>query len=191
MASGRTALIAAGTALQLLATPLVAQAQQLRAAPFVTGLSFPVAFVADPTSPTRHFVVEQQGHVRVVVDGVLLTADFLDLSNVVSTGSERGLLGMAIDPGYSSNRRFYVYYTRQDDPATGVNELGGLVVSRFTSSQSDPTRAEPTSRFDFRWGSGAGPVFIAHSQFSNHNGGTIMFGPDGYLYIGTGDGGGG
>jgi len=186
----RTGFIAAGITLQLLA-PLAAQAQQLHVQPFVTGLSYPVAVVADPTSPTRHFAVEQQGHIRVIVNGVLQTADFLDLSGVISTGSERGLLGMAIDPDYAHNRRFYVYFTRQDDPQTGVNELGGLVVSRFTSSPSDPSRADPASRFDFRWGSGAGPAFIAHSEFSNHNGGTIMFGPDGYLYIGTGDGGAG
>jgi glucose/arabinose dehydrogenase len=98
MAISRTALIAAGTALHLLGTALAAHAQQLRVRPFVSGLSYPVAFLADPTSPTRHFVVEQQGHIRVVVDGVLQATDFLDLSSVVSTGSERGLLGMAIDP---------------------------------------------------------------------------------------------
>lgn len=189
MATRRTALTAAFVALLLACAPL-ARAQQLQVQPFVTGLSFPVAFIADPTSTTRHFVVEQQGHIRLVVNGVLQPTDFLDLSAVVAPGPERGLLGMAVDPDYDCNLRFYVFFTRRDDPATvGVNELGGLVVARFTRSASDPLTADPASRFDFRWGSAAGHGFIEHSTNSNHNGGTIMFGPDGYLYIGTGDGG--
>ena len=174
----------------MLASSLRAQGPSLHAQPFVTGLSFPVAMVPDPTSSARLFVVEQQGHIRVVVNGVLQATDFLNLSAVVLSGAERGLLGMAIDPAYAANRRFYVYFTRQDDPATpGVNETGGLVVARFTRSVSDPLTADPASRFDFRWGSTSGPTFIDHSTNANHNGGTIMFGPDGYLYIGIGDGG--
>jgi glucose/arabinose dehydrogenase len=172
-----------------------AGAQQLVAQPFATGLSFPVAFLGDPTANNRHFVVEQTGHIRILIDGVVQTTPFLDLSGAISNGPERGLLGMAVDPEYATNRRFYAFFTRAEDPGTACPvpgavgcEVGDLVVARFRRSAGNPLVADAGSRFDLRWIS-TGLNYIEHSQFSNHNGGTLMFGPDGYLYIGVGDGG--
>ena len=89
------------------AVPAGAAAQHLVAQPFATGLSFPTAFVGDPTAANRHFVVEQNGRIRVLVDGVVQATPFLDLTAAISSGPERGLLGMALDPDYATNRRFY------------------------------------------------------------------------------------
>ena len=193
MARGRSALKARAVFLALVcaAAPAGAAAQHLVAQPFATGLSFPTAFVADPTAANRHFVVEQNGRIRVLVDGVLQATPFLDLTTAISSGPERGLLGMALDPNYATNRRFYVFFTRAEDPSTvGVAEVGDLVVSRFRRSVGNPLVADPASRFDLKWISLGGQAYIEHSQFGNHNGGSLMFGPDGYLYIGIGDGGG-
>jgi glucose/arabinose dehydrogenase len=173
------------------AVPAGAAAQHLVAQPFATGLSFPTAFIADPTMANRHFVVEQNGRIRVLVNGVVQPTPFLDLTGpptAISTGGERGLLGMALDPDYATNRRFYVYFTSADNPVTGAT-TGDLVVARFRRSVGDPLVADPASRFDLKWISLSGQAYIEHSQFGNHNGGSLMFGPDGYLYIGVGDGG--
>ena len=193
MAHRRTALSSVRAVLLTLlclAAPIGAAAQQLVAQPFATGLSFPTAFLGDPTALNRHFVVEQNGRIRILVDGVVQTTPFLDLTSVITSGSERGLLGMAVDPDYAANRRFYVLFTRAEDPNTGATELGDLVVARFKRSVGNPLVADPASRLDFKWASLGGQSYIEHSQFGNHNGGSLMFGPDGYLYIGTGDGGG-
>ena len=164
---------------------------QLRAQPYVSGLSFPVAFIADPTTPGRHFVVEQMGHIRVVVDGVLQERDFLDVSSLVTprtpVEAERGLLGMALAPDYATSGRFFIAFTRE---GTSPEERGDVVVSRFKRGLSEPQLADPSSRFDLRWGSPTGPAFIDHSARPAHNGGSMVFGADGYLYIGLGDGGG-
>lgn len=150
---------------------------QLKLETYVTGLSLPVHMVQDPTMPNVQYVLQQRGRIRVIQNGNLLGTDFLDLTGIVSTsGSERGLLGMAFDPNYATNRRFYVNFT---------NTSGNTVIARFKRSENDPLRADPSSRFDFLFGSNR---FIIQ-DFSNHNGGTLMFGPDGMLYIGMGDGG--
>jgi glucose/arabinose dehydrogenase len=199
VARGRTTLRPLRAVLFLLAcaaTPAGAAAQHLIAQPFATGLSFPTAFVGDPTAANRHFVVEQNGFIRVLVDGVVQPTPFLNLSAAISSGGERGLLGMALDPNYAINRRFYVYFTRAEDPATPCNpsptgagcEIGDLVVARFRRSVGSELVADPSSGFALNWTS-LGQSFIEHSEFGNHNGGTLMFGPDGYLYIAVGDGG--
>lgn len=150
---------------------------QLRLETYVTGLSLPLHMVQDPTMPNVQYVLQQRGRIRVIQNGNLLGTDFLDLTGIVSaSGSERGLLGMAFDPNYATNRRFYVNFT---------NTSGNTVIARFKRSENDPLRADPSSRFDFLFGSNR---FIIQ-DFSNHNGGTLMFGPDGMLYIGMGDGG--
>jgi glucose/arabinose dehydrogenase len=154
---------------------------QLSARVHASGFSSPVAFVQDPVSSNVQYVVEQAGSIRVVRDGVVLATDFLDLRGAISSGGERGLLGMAFDPGYLANRRFYVNFT---------NPSGHTVVARFTRSSADPLVADPSSRFDLRWNGPSGPPLI-DQPFSNHNGGHLAFGPDGYLYIGLGDGGSG
>jgi glucose/arabinose dehydrogenase len=146
-----------------------------------SGFSSPIAFVQDPVSANVQYVVEQGGRIRVVRDGVVLPTDFLDLRGAISSGGERGLLGMAFDPGYLGNGRFYVNFT---DPS------GHTVVARFTRSSADPLLANPSSRFDLRWNGAGGPAVILQ-PFANHNGGHLAFGPDGYLYIGLGDGGSG
>ena len=163
---------------------------QLRTQPYVTGLSFPVGFIPDPTAPNRFFVVEQMGRIRVVVDGVLLAEDFLDITALVTPRTpieaERGLLGMVLAPDYATSGRFFIMFTRA---GASPDERGDNVISRLTWSPN-PLRADAASRFDLRWGSAAGPAYIEHSSRSSHNGGAMAFGSDGYLYIGLGDGGG-
>ncbi len=177
----RRVFLAATVALAYCLAPS-ALPQELTTERVVSGLSSPVALVGHPTDPTILFVVQQRGRIRVIRDGVLLGVDFLNLSGVVSQGGfERGLLGLAFDPDYAANRRFYVNFT---------NTAGNTVISRFKRSVGNPLVADPGSRFDFRWGGPQGPRWIAQ-PFSNHNGGNLMFGPDGFLYIGLGDGGSG
>jgi glucose/arabinose dehydrogenase len=102
------------------------------------------------------------------------------LTEQISTGGERGLLGLAFAPDYASSARFYVFYT---------NPQGHLVIARFKRSAANPLIADTTSKFEFRWVGGLS--YIDHSSAGNHNGGTLAFGADGYLYAGPGDGGGG
>jgi glucose/arabinose dehydrogenase len=155
-------------------TPGTAQTLALRPQVFASGFSSPVLFLQDPANRAVQFVVEQGGRIRVVRDGVVLPNDFLDLRSAISSGGERGLLGMAI-PADSSGRVFVNF----------TNPAGHTVVARFRRS-ADPLVADPASRFDLRWGGGS--AFIVQ-PFSNHNGGHMVFGPDGSLYIGMGDGG--
>ena len=139
----------------------------------------PVAFVQDPSTPAVQYIVEQGGRIRVVRNGVLQTASFLDLSADITSGGERGLLGLALSPDYETSGRFYVNFT---------NPAGHTVIARFKRSSANPFVADPATRFDFRWP--GGDRFISQ-PFANHNGGTLVFGPDGFLYIGLGDGGSG
>jgi glucose/arabinose dehydrogenase len=133
------------------------------------GLSRPV-FLTAPAGDDRLFVVEQTGRIQVLRGGTRLGA-FLDLSPLISTGGERGLLGMAFHPAYPADPRFYVNYT---------DRAGDTVVAEYRVS-ADPNRADPTS---------ARILLTVDQPFENHNGGMLAFGPDGYLYIGMGDGGG-
>jgi glucose/arabinose dehydrogenase len=119
----------------------------------------------------RLFVLEKQGRIRVIEGGRVLPEPFLDITNIVkSSGNEQGLLGLAFHPGYEANGRFFVYYTAQDNDNT-------VAEYRVTS---DANRADQ--------GSGKEVLAIA-DKYSNHNGGMLAFGPDGYLYIAMGDGG--
>ena len=122
----------------------------------------------------RLFVVEQLGYIRIVKDGQLLEQPFLDIAEKVTTdGNEQGLLSVAFHPDYKQNGQFFVNYTRSKDGAT--------VTERYTVSKGDPDRADDQS----------GQVILTIAQpEANHNGGQLQFGPDGYLYIGMGDGGG-
>jgi hypothetical protein len=126
-------------------------------------------FVTAPPGDDRLFVVEQDGLIQLLRNGQRLGA-FLDLTALVTTGGERGLLGLAFHPGYPADPRFYVNYTDRD---------GDTVVAEYRAA--DPDRADPAS----------GRILLTVAQPDrNHNGGMIAFGPDGYLYIGMGDGGG-
>jgi len=152
---------------------------QLRTRVQVSGFTMPVAFVQDPTDRRVQLLVQQDGHVRVVRDGTVLATDFVDLSPATVASGEQGLLGLAFAPDTSTGRVFVNFTNRQGD----------TVVARFRRS-ADPATADAASRFDLHWGGASGPAFIAQ-PFSNHNGGNLVFGPDGYLYIGLGDGGAG
>jgi glucose/arabinose dehydrogenase len=171
----RTAAIAA----VVLALTSSAASAQLRAVVYASGFNEPVAFVQDPSDPNTQFVVEQAGTIRVVREGAVQSTPFLDIRGVVLAGGERGLLGLAFPPDYATSGRFYVNFTRAPD--------GHTVIARFRRS-SNPLAADPSSRFDLRWSTGI-PFIV--QPFSNHNGGCLVFGPDGFLYIGMGDGGSG
>ena len=160
-----------------LAVPVDAQ---VRSQPYATGFSSPLAIVQDPADRTIQFVVEQGGRIRVVRSGSLLPTDFIDLTASVRSGGEQGLLGLAVPPDAAASGRFFVNFT---------NTSGHTVVARFRRS-SNPLVADPSSRFDLRWNGASGPAQI-DQPFANHNGGHLAFGPDGYLYVGMGDGGSG
>jgi glucose/arabinose dehydrogenase len=149
---------------------------ELSADVFATGLTLPVAIAN--AGDERLFVVEQPGRIRIVdPDGSMRSAPFLDIeARVDDTNGEMGLLGLSFHPDYANNGYFYVYYTR--DPGPGLDRTR---VSRFTVS-ADPDLGDPASEL----------VLLEFEQpYSNHNGGDLHFGPDGYLYIASGDGGSG
>lgn len=138
----------------------------------VANLDTPVQLTA-PAGDDRLFIATKGGTIRIVEDGVLLPTPFLDISAVVHQDSEQGLLGLAFDPAYATNGRFFVSYT---------SSSGENVVASYTVSSADPDRANPAAE-DIR-------IRVPQPR-SNHNGGHVVFGPDGYLYVGRGDGGGG
>jgi glucose/arabinose dehydrogenase len=136
----------------------------------VSGLSGALYVTAPPGDTGRLFVVQQGGRIRVIQNGTLLTAPFLDISGLVSTGGEQGLLSIAFHPSYGQNGFFYVDYT---------DLIGDTRVVRYQVS-SDSNVADATS----------GDTILAVDQpFANHNGGLLKFGPDGMLFVGLGDGG--
>jgi glucose/arabinose dehydrogenase len=146
----------------------------IRLQPFLTGLAQPILIRSAKDGTKRLFVVQQRGIIRVVQPGSNTATDFMNISSrVSSTGSERGLLGLAFHPQFASNGYFFVNYTRQSDGAT--------IIARYTAINNN-TIGDPNSE----------AIILTVSQpFSNHNGGMIEFGPDGHLYIGMGDGGSG
>ena len=151
---------------------------QVRADVYASGFSLPIAFVQDPLSPTVQYVVEQRGRIRVVINGAIAASDFLNLSTQVSAGGEQGLLGLAFSPDYAGSGRFYVNFT---------DTAGNTVIARFKRSGSNPLIADGGTRFDLMWPGGTRYIL---QPAANHNGGSLAFGPDGYLYVGLGDGGG-
>jgi glucose/arabinose dehydrogenase len=138
-----------------------------------TNLTAPVFMTAALGDSTRLFIVQQGGLIRIfdVVGGSLRTDPFLNISNLLSTGGEQGLLGVAFHPQYAGNRQFYVFYTNTD---------GNIVIARYLRTLTDQNLANPA---------GTPLITVAHPTFSNHNGGMLAFGPDGCLYAGIGDGG--
>lgn len=143
---------------------------------FITGLSLPVHLTVANDGSRRLFIVQQRGIIKVVQPGSNVTSDFISLVGTVSSsGNERGLLGLAFHPQFSTNRRFFVYYTRLSD--------GAIEIAEYKTFTSNPNQGDPSTARVI--------ITIPHGAASNHNGGTIAFGPDGYLYAGTGDGGSG
>ena len=140
--------------------------------PVATGLPLSTVVANAGDGSGRLFVALRAGTIRVVRDGQVLVQPFLDLTGQVSTGhSDQGLLGLAFHPEYARNGLFFVTYT---DP------VGASVISRFAVDPSDPDRGDPTSEEI---------LLVIPQPHGAHNGGQLAFGPDGYLYIGDGDGG--
>jgi glucose/arabinose dehydrogenase len=135
-----------------------------------SALSSPVFLTAPPGDTLRLFVVEQGGRVRVIRD-TLLATPFLDLRGKINSRGEEGLLSLAFHPDYATNGRFYVYFT---------NPPGDIRVVRYLVS-SDPNVADEASADTV--------LAVPHPVYDNHNGGLLLFGPDGMLYAGLGDGG--
>ncbi|HEU5011309.1 MAG TPA: PQQ-dependent sugar dehydrogenase [Roseiflexaceae bacterium] len=153
------------------ATAAPAAVKSLKLQPVVTGLRAPVYATHAGDGSGRMFVVEKQGRIMIVRDGAVDQTPFLDISDRVgSRGSEQGLLSVAFHPNYKENGRLFVDYTDTD---------GNTVISRF---QAQGDRADPSSET---------ALLHIDQPYANHNGGLVTFGPDGYLYIGMGDGGSG
>ena len=138
----------------------------------VSGLSQPVDLQAPPTDHTRLFIAEQGGRIRVVHNGSLVAAPFLDIASRVGSGGERGLLGLAFHPSYAQNGRFFVNYTDRN---------GDTRISEFHASSNSDVADAGSER----------QLLFVRQPFANHNGGGLAFGNDGKLFIGLGDGGSG
>jgi glucose/arabinose dehydrogenase len=143
------------------------------------GLQSPVYATFAPGGSDRLFIVEQIGRIRVLKNGQLLSTPFLDIQSLVVSGGERGLLSVAFHPNFASNGVFVVNYTRASSNAADV---GDTVIARYRVTQPEADVANPST---------AQILLTIDQPQPNHNGGLAMFGPDGMLYIGMGDGGGG
>ncbi len=143
-------------------------------APVVVGLNQPVDIQNAGDGSGRLFVVEKIGRILILKDGQVSADPFLDIQDKVrSQESERGLLGLAFHPNYRENGLFFVNY---------IDLNGNTVIARFHVSANDPNKADPASETD---------LIHVDQPYPNHNGGSMVFGPDGYLYMGLGDGGSG
>lgn len=153
---------------------------------FPAGATTPIAFVDPGDGRSRRLIATQEGSILVWdgATGEILPTPFLDLRDDVGgpvvMENERGLLALAVEPDYAATGRFYVFYTRAD---LGPGTLGDLVLERYERSAADPDVADPASATTI--------LMIEHSSHKNHNGGWLAFGPNGFLYLSTGDGGGG
>jgi glucose/arabinose dehydrogenase len=154
--------------------PCFAQSPTLSLTPVITtGLSLPIQLVNAGDGSNRVFIVQKAGDIKVFDKSFAPLGTFLSVSNVRSTENERGLLSMVFHPDYKNNGFFYVYYT---------NLSGNLELDRYKVS-NNPNVADATSKDTL--------IIIPHPTNNNHNGGELHFGVDGYLYLSTGDGGGG
>lgn len=150
---------------------LQAQDAPLRLTRIASGLRNPTDIQSPHDGTGRLFVVEQEGTIRILRGGALLPEPFLDIRSKTRAGGERGLLGLAFPPDFGAKQYFYVNYT---------DLRGDSVIARYRVRSDDPDRADPSSE----------TVILTQRQpFANHNGGQLAFGPDGFLYIGFGDGG--
>lgn len=167
-----TVSLAVGTTMAQDAVPQVPDGNQYQLKEIANGFARPLLAIGANDGTNRLFVVDQDGHIWVMVDGAVQKQPFLDVSGLVTTvGNEQGLLGLAFHPQYKTNGQFYIDYT-------DVN--GNTVVARYTVLASNPNVADANS---------ASFVIQIKQPYRNHNGGNLAFGPDDYLYIGMGDGG--
>jgi hypothetical protein len=148
-------------------------AQQIQLSPVVSGLASPLFVGNAGDSLNRLFIVERAGVIKVLQPGESTPTDFLDIRAKIVSGGEQGLLGLAFHPQYSANGRFFVYYTRLGD--------GTLVIAEYVATPASSNTAGTAEKVI---------LTIPHPTNTNHNGGMLAFGPDGYLYAGVGDGGG-
>ena len=146
------------------------QAQEIRTVQVATGVTAPSDIQNAGDGSGRLFIVQQNGLIRILRDGALVTAPFLDIRGKTRLDGERGLLGLAFPPGFREKQRFYVDYTDLN---------GDTIIARYpVTANGDVADAASET------------VLLKIAQpFSNHNGGQVRFGPDGYLYIAMGDGG--
>lgn len=138
-----------------------------------SGLSKPVFITSAHDGTGRLFIVEQGGRIKILKDGRVRSTPFLSIPGKVSDGFEQGLLGLAFHPNYENNRRLYVYFTNND---------WDIVIREYRASTSSKNVVDKSTKRTL--------LKINHPGEPNHNGGTLAFGPDGYLYLGVGDGGG-
>lgn len=165
--------VAAGLSVSLMLSGLAAaQSTTVTTRRLSAGLSKPLFCTMAPGDYNRLFVVEQDGRIKILRLGDNSVTTFLDINSLLATGGERGLLGLAFHPQYASNRKFYVNYTGTD--------AGALHIVEYQARAGLPEQANAAS---------ARPILTFTHPQSNHNGGWLGFGPDGYLYISTGDGG--
>lgn len=174
-------LVLFGTSLSVLTHSQAQLTPTLQLTRVATGLTNPLSATFAPGDTSRMFIAQQNGDIRILNmnTGILnstpfLTAAQLGSANGLTTGGERGLLGLTFDPNYNANRRFYVNYT-----GTG----GHTFVRSFVTQAGNPDLVDGNV--------GAANIINFNQDFSNHNGGWINFGPDGHLYVATGDGGSG
>ena len=180
-AIARLAVVAALPLLMSLAAPLRAAEPIIDLELLVGGLTNPVIITHAGDSSGRLFIGEQDGLVRIWDGAQLLPTPFLDVTAQSVSGGEMGLLGLAFDPDFATNRLLYVHYSAPD--TTGDPEIDHFTtIARFTVDAGNPNQVDPTSE----------TLLLRYPQpYSNHNGGMLAFGPDNLLYIGLGDGGSG
>ena len=150
---------------------LAATGGNVRLVPVVRGLEQPVVAAQAPGEPRRLYVVEQPGRIRIVENGRLRAAPFLDIRSLVQFGGEQGLLGLAFSPSYARDGTFYVNYS--------LRPSGDTVIARYRASNGRVVAGSATT------------ILRVEQPYSNHNGGNLAFGPDGRLWVGLGDGGSG
>lgn len=148
--------------------------------PIATGLETPLGIEFPPGVPDHHYILTQPGRILVRTPEGLADTPFLDLSKATDAGGEKGLLGLAFHPNYPENRRFFVRYSSPPRPGTPTTYSHTFILAEF-QAEKDGLTADPESERTI--------LEIPQPQ-SNHNAGSIVFGPDNYLYIGVGDGGG-
>jgi glucose/arabinose dehydrogenase len=163
-------LAALGAAVLALSARGDGERAQLRLVRVASGLTEPVAVTAPRNEPNNIYVVEKVGRIRVIVRGRLRARPFLDIRSLVLDSGEQGFLGLAFSPNYAKDRHFYVDYTDRNGDAR-------MVEYRSRGLARKPRRLRQ--------------IFFQDDPYPNHNGGNLVFGPDGYLYTGTGDGGSG